>query len=25
MFGVIAPYGYIAIQNHYGLDPYEEP
>ena len=25
IFGVIAPYGYIAIQNHYGLDPYEEP
>lgn len=25
IFGIIAPYGFIAIQNHYGLDPYEEP
>ena len=25
IFGVCAPYGYTAIQNHYGLDPYEEP
>jgi len=25
MFGVVAPYGYTAIQNHYGLDPEEEP
>lgn len=25
MFGVVAPYGYTAIQNHYGLDPIEEP
>lgn len=25
IFGVVAPYGYLAIQNHYGLDPEEEP
>jgi len=25
MFGVVAPKGYNAIQEHYGLDPYEEP
>tara|TARA_B110000285_G_C15000309_1_gene551096 strand:- start:302 stop:1114 length:813 start_codon:yes stop_codon:yes gene_type:complete len=25
IFGVMAPYCYTAIQNHYGLDPIEEP
>jgi len=25
IFGVVAPYGYTAIQDHYGLDPIEEP
>ena len=25
VFGIIAPYGFVAIQNHYGLDPFEEP
>ena len=25
IFGIAAPYGFIAIQNHYGLDPIEEP
>lgn len=25
IFGVVAPYGYLAIQDHYGLDPIEEP
>ena len=25
IFSIIAPHGFVAIQNHYGLDPIEEP
>lgn len=25
IFSIIAPHGFVALQNHYGLDPIEEP